>query len=650
MSDDDPAARQLLAESEASHPPRPFKTSAERSASLLNAARADRRSTIAAPTAHSPITHTSPTRIFSSPGGVPQSRGRAGKLKRPTYAKSDPTRIAVKDASRRRGEIYDLPASPEKSTPGNAPTETTPKSTTATKQNKIKQNLASSLDSPLPPPPVVQNGSPQAAKHDARQASPLQSGRRRSGRLAGEELDMSQVDWEKRPEQQAETEALMKRKAETALTEAERPKKLPRRTASKTNQGQQKGHSKERRTQSRAKQTHPDSSTAPTEEQSTKNDPVPQVRKSGRKSRAKNSRTASSDAPKATSHPSRSTRAPTVQEINDSLDQHAGEQRNGGDEADEADKDEYKEITESIISSRFTDLDRVFAYLDSGDREGSCRTEDGKKIKIACEHAWSNLTAVDLTPEEVGEHAAIICRYISEVRLFEEADVQKEFKKDAFGYLFFSIAKFLETTYDWFRARYGDPMDSLPALRVLVPLMRATLQFKDTVMTLEGQVPQRFKGDKIVKGVEQNFIAPLRKVEEAHRRSLDRLQRAEEENRIRQEVQARHKKEAEEVKRKEEAESRRKEWELVWQHLHAIRLGCEPSLDPVRRKRLFRPGKRTEEECDANGIKFERVPGFHERKEPYKPKVLPIDLDDWTDEQMETLVNGLQKFAGECCL
>jgi hypothetical protein len=557
--------------------------------------------------------------------------------------------MAVKETGR-RSNVYDIPLSPEKRVPNKVHVKAIPKPPVSSKQHQKKRQLASSPPGlPSSPPQPVQNGTPRTGKQNAQLvSSPPESGRRRSGRLAGDEIDLSLVDWEKPPEQQASPKVLVKRKAEAALTETERPKKSSKRTSKKSNreEDRQIDNTNERRTRSQAKQVHPEIRTEPTDhrKKGSNDNPVPQARKKGRKLKVTEIQAASADAPKGTSRSTRATRAIPAHEPNDEHGWNAHEEANREDDSDETDHKE--DIVQNSRASRLTDLDRVFAYLDLGDREGSCRTEDGKKMKGACEQACRNLNVVDLTPEEVGEHATIICQYISEARILEDADAQKEFKKDAFAYLFFSLATFMETTYDWFRDRYGDPLDSLPALRVLVPLMKATLQFKDTITAWEGQVPQRFKGDRIVRGVEQNFIAPLRKVEEGHRRSLDRLQRAEEENRIRQELRARHREEAEEAKRKEEQEARRKDWEAVWQNLHAVRLDCEPSLDPARRKHLFRPRKRAADERDANGIKFERVPGFHERKEPYKPKVLPVDLDDWTDEQMATLVNGLQKFAG----
>ncbi len=53
------------------------------------------------------------------------------------------------------------------------------------------------------------------------------------------------------------------------------------------------------------------------------------------------------------------------------------------------------------------------------------------------------------------------------------------------------------------------------------------------------------------------------------------------------------------------------------------------------------------EERDANGRRFERVPLFGERENGTRRELVGHE-GQWTEEEEEALIEGLQDFAGKC--
>ncbi|KAF2275480.1 uncharacterized protein EI97DRAFT_468043 [Westerdykella ornata] len=335
----------------------------------------------------------------------------------------------------------------------------------------------------------------------------------------------------------------------------------------------------------------------------------------------------------------------TIQEIQqDILSSVEHEQDDDYLEA-EADGTE-KEETPASLHAGLTDLDIVFKFVDSEEREGSCQTKHAKRIKALCSEVLDSLRDPDITMEAVEEACARVRAGLEKLHSLQQPDSRRLFKEDAFAYLFWELARVLEAIYDLCRDQFGDPMTSLYALRIIVSLMKDILSFKDTISSWNVKVAQRYSGDRIIKDVDQNFIAPLRRLAGEHSYALAHLERAEAVRNAQEAARARRKREEEARARKAAyAEDLRRRRER-WRKLHIRRMQCEPSMDKQRRMHLSYLSFENLEERDSNGVPFQREEVFEHRPIPHAFKQLQAKRRPWTEAEMEALLEGLEKYAG----
>ena len=114
-----------------------------------------------------------------------------------------------------------------------------------------------------------------------------------------------------------------------------------------------------------------------------------------------------------------------------------------------------------------------------------------------------------------------------------------------------------------------------------------------------------------------------------------------------QETRTRQKHQKAEEQRKSEAEKHLANRWAYWQRIHTQRQLCEPSIDKRRRDHLRILPIIQLEERDANGIRFEREPLFRERLTPFASFATITDAAEWSSEQLEALIEGLQKYSGK---
>lgn len=686
-SDYDEADYQLLSESRASQPIQILDNSAERSANLLNAARAEKRPFDPLAIASSPSAETLHTLAFSSPGGMTQGRVRTGKLKRPSFQSANLAKLASESAGRRR-DAYALSVSPEKThfklpeTVNHNPLKVTKRA----KPRKAKARRDSEGGAQWIPDAEGQNA------NDVNEPN-----RRKSSRLAGEEADISRIDWEKKPEAQPTSTPRAKRKAEVPHSEPDRSRKSPRQEDAATLGAGEVESPNERRTRSRnktdhapttpkrashrtqpakasaarasrRKEGHPDTHKVPIEddrpalnaddaqstvghEEEAPNDepstPIAQrrVRKPRQPSEAKVAKRAKSVV--LTRRPEAVNALETVQSIEKDtkgIGHVSEEEVNDTEEEDEIDQEDFDQ--EDV--SQTTGLERIFRFIKLSERNGRCQTRKGKRIRLnydrACKFMMENKN--DLSPEDVVEAYDSLRGVIRDVGDIRDYDDQMAFKEDAFAYLFRSFACLLQVVYNWSRRRNNDPLSSLSALRVLLPLMQDILSFKDAIARWKVQIPQRFKGDRLIRDVEQNLIAPLRNIERQCHDELDSLERVELEEEVKREFWERRKQQETENKQKIEAAKHLEERRKKWQDLHICRMKIEHRIDPAIRKHLRIPPEKISDERDANGIPFEREPIFRERSSAFTYRTAHLDNEGWSDQQLAALVDGLEKYAG----
>lgn len=314
----------------------------------------------------------------------------------------------------------------------------------------------------------------------------------------------------------------------------------------------------------------------------------------------------------------------------------------------EAESEEAEEEAEERDTLPKLALDRVFAFIDSRAREGSCQTKFATKVKKLCDKGSKILLESDPSLERVAQVVRNVEDSLASVSELQSYKDRKAVKGDAFAYLFHSLIRFLEAVHSWSRHNLGEPRVSLPALRVVVPLLKHIIAFKRTITAWNVSISSRYKGDRMVRDTEKNLMDPLFECEEDYSFQLRRLEELEQAKRIRHDLDTERRYRQDEAERREEAAAAFKAREARWKHLHFIRQQCEDSIDPRRRNYLRYRKLKAAQEVDANGVPFEREPIFKDRAMPYlRPSPAPEEKA-WTDKQLKALLDGLQKYAGEC--
>ncbi|CAA9966204.1 hypothetical protein PTMSG1_09563 [Pyrenophora teres f. maculata] len=293
------------------------------------------------------------------------------------------------------------------------------------------------------------------------------------------------------------------------------------------------------------------------------------------------------------------------------------------------------------------DIETVFQFLDIEERTGKCQTKLARIIRRMC-YRGAPKKEGSMSMDEVMES---VDRVQSQLRLvhseLKEID-RPAFKADAYGHVFHHLTLFLEALYDWLSETCGTVTESLEALRILLPLMGHILTFKDTIATWNASVPQRHRGDRLIREVDSGLITPLRQVVKVYRTRLSQLEVAQRRLERLEALQRRVQQREEEERIQMEIQERKITAWKRWQELHVARMRCEPS--PIRRKKLIiTPLESLEapEERDANGFEFERVPVFMPRSHPpHHSGSTRTDDHEWTDEEEAVLLEGLEHCTG----
>jgi hypothetical protein len=331
----------------------------------------------------------------------------------------------------------------------------------------------------------------------------------------------------------------------------------------------------------------------------------------------------------------------TQQDAEEEACNQAGQASNAQEDAtSETEADEVEDEVQEDDANQFTELDRVFKFLDCQERDGDCQTAEGIELYEACRGACELIINNNIPLQEISDTVDTIRQKLTTTRSIT-GEKREFFKVDAYGHLFRSLTRFLESVHDW-AVHNADTVGHLSALRLVTPLVRDIISFKDTLASWS-TFHRRYREDRNIKQVEQNLIVPLRKVAQAYRAELEQLEHIEKNRKKREKLQALRQEQEEEEERKTEAQRAYKEKAKIWQYLEIARLMCEPD---IHRRRMLIPPKRDKAgERDANGVVFDRVPLFLPRETP--PPLAPnIKLKPWTDDESTTLAEALQRFAG----
>ncbi|KAI8931596.1 hypothetical protein NX059_011250 [Plenodomus lindquistii] len=287
----------------------------------------------------------------------------------------------------------------------------------------------------------------------------------------------------------------------------------------------------------------------------------------------------------------------------------------------------------------------VFDFLDRERRTGSCQTEHASTIRRLCRESCNELKQDGATFDTVKETSDAIRKAITQMLREVQEHERLTFKIDAFSHLFRALISYLKVIYNWLDASEHDITHSLHAMGILTTFMRAVLSFKDQMDQWRVSVPQRFKGDRVIKDVESCLVAPLRKVYKWYDSRLGQLQAAEERLQENQKLRRRLRQEEDQRYQDAETAARRRHRQLRWQELHIARMGCEPEWH--RRPKLRLISLEEMEERDANGFRFERVPVFTTRSNPpTHTAVEHLEERTWTDDETTALLEAVQHYSG----
>jgi len=290
-------------------------------------------------------------------------------------------------------------------------------------------------------------------------------------------------------------------------------------------------------------------------------------------------------------------------------------------------------------------IETVFEFLNLKPRPGKCETKIATSIIHKCNVHRIHLQDSDIPTEQVAEDVNDLQEMLRQINTRVKEKDQRAFKGDAYGHVFRAIILYLEALYIWLDENDGAVADSLGALRILSPLIRQILAFKDTVADWNVFVPKHFKGDRIIKDVDISLIAHLRHVDKTYRRCLSRLEATEQHRKQQAELDRKMKEQKEEEDRKTMSlEAQTQRWKR-WQDLHIKRMLCE--TDPHRRLKLAITRLENLEEKDANGVVFERLPVFTSRSAPPHRQASRLDdSQEWTEQEETALLDGLKRYAG----
>jgi hypothetical protein len=328
----------------------------------------------------------------------------------------------------------------------------------------------------------------------------------------------------------------------------------------------------------------------------------------------------------------------------------ANERHEHSAEQDDVEDEESSSRTANRQSSGSLALDSVFRFLDVKESSYVCSTNLGKEICRTCKSSRDAISSTngDVSTDDVENHAADVRKLLRSVRGISRSKRQILFKRDAYGGVFYELTDYLEAMYNRLQEREGNVTDSLQAMQILHAYVYGMLLLKDTIATWKVTVPRSGRADRLIRDVEIKLISYLRIVEKEFRKSLHSLKKAETIHQAELDLRRRREEQEEEDLKRAEAQSALKERRKRWQHLHIVRMQCEP--DPIRRRRLRFVELQEDVERDADGNEFERLSVFGDRNIPPPQWTATTSGRDWNEEQEIVLLDALQSMAGEFIL
>jgi hypothetical protein len=327
-------------------------------------------------------------------------------------------------------------------------------------------------------------------------------------------------------------------------------------------------------------------------------------------------------------------------------DEHDAQVLGDDDDDDDHDADELGERDAAVndaseeVTTAYGPFERVFGFLDLEKRPGRCQTQLCLDIKSACDKMRTWLPKDSLTLEDAAEKLREIQDLLLRIcRVGEEN--RRAVKGDMYGHVFRSLTRLLRSLYSHLNAELDDIMASPECIRMFSHFVHDMLATKGWIADWK----IRWNSDRMIKDVDSFLIAPLRDVETFLNKHLRKLEKGVQDHRALLDFRSQYDEE-DEAERARLREARNKRYDH-WHQLHITRMHVEP--DPYRRRTVLWVTKLEEPgEMDANGVMFERLPVFKNRRTPPLRKT-PSAMNEtpWSTAQETALIDGLQDFAGQ---
>jgi hypothetical protein len=589
--------------------------------------------------------------------GMARNHASQRKLKHPTFHGSSMATQSRQNAGRR--DPYQVPESPEKQAHYQPPETRSPNSPKKGKKRKIADVDAEQLTAPPSSPPYASQDQEDESVSGRNVSS--NAAKRRSSRLASGDVDSPSKDWKQKARNDTNAPSRPRGKAAVVsavanprmtcsrrqLAEVRIPAKPKSAKVESELQLQELLNGEDSQQLSASERGRFKKQEGPRQkpmrlEKSAADPPVNSMKDSPAGQVTGNEAVKDVHGPLQADEPSKELRSDDAEDGSSEgseADAHTND-------SDDADMSAYADAHTTLVNDAQdvpSELDRITSFIEKSARRGRCQTQYGSEIRKICREARKSICdqADEQSLEEVRKS---LDRVVSSLRTIPDLVVEedsKAFKIDVYTYLFRSLACCFRTAHQWTTSL------SLPVLKALVPFMEAILSTNDMIKSWKVSLPQQSKGVRIVLDTSQGFITPLRKLRESYRDKMRLLERSEQDSKIRKESLARWQQTQEREERRAKAAKILVNRKKRWQHLHFLRLMCEPSLDQRRRRHLAYIPFEDVEEVDANGVRFEREPIFCDRKAPFVGRAAGADKEKWGDEQDIALLEGLQKHTGK---
>ncbi|KAF2728419.1 hypothetical protein EJ04DRAFT_504115 [Polyplosphaeria fusca] len=293
-----------------------------------------------------------------------------------------------------------------------------------------------------------------------------------------------------------------------------------------------------------------------------------------------------------------------------------------------------------------SELDRIMEFLDTGARDGDCQTAEGKNLKRYCRRATDLLGDQDVAPEHVLRALDKIRKKSREISAIDDEQLRKDLKADLYGYGFHTFGLLTVSLFDWTAQTYSKPEESIPALQMICGVIDGVVTLKNTVASWKMKLPQRFKGDRLIKDVDETLVVPLRKLSTSLRGKLRYLEELEQQKRSREQRLAEHQRLEAEKETRENFRALEALRKKRWINLHVARKAVEPDIRRAWKLNAPSLPPLDLEERDANGEPFQRLEVFSKRSTPPVPPCSPLKGPEWPEEAMVALISGLEAYAG----